>query len=479
MSWQTVLIVRWHIGLSMLPSHRIMRQGKQVYDDDDKYNKYDKPWTSHHTWRQVRSILHLQGNSIQKPSANAICKPDFPLISQKTLTLKLQKPLIRYTLFAFIFVTIILLYAFESNHTEMIERWKQNGGVYNAGDDPGVVRDDKNNEVISNIPNKNSKGKDGQKVGEIPANDKNTAYASDEERDYEKVKEMMDKSEQKPVSGHGVANTLLFTQSPPPAALFNADPKWAERQEKVRLAFKHAWKGYATDAFGMDEYQPLSHRGHDWSPGGIGLMIIDSLDTIMLMNLEEEYTQARDWIENRLSFDKNQDVNLFETTIRILGGLLSAYHLSDNDQLYLDKAIDLGDRLLGAFDSDSGIPHAGVVLSTGMAHKVHYIQSSTAEVTTIQMEMKYLSHLTGNKKYWDKAEQVMERIRQLIDENQTLDGLVPILIEYVTLYASCFLENLMKLNDDMLHVSSAQTLEALQEPKYGWDPEVTVIMVRF
>jgi mannosyl-oligosaccharide alpha-1,2-mannosidase len=56
------------------------------------------------------------------------------------------------------------------------------------------------------------------------------------------------------------------------------------------------------------------------------------------------------------------------------------------------------------------------------------------------MEMKYLSHLTGNKKYWDKAEQVMERIRHLIDENQTLDGLVPILIEYVTLYASCFLE---------------------------------------
>lgn len=82
-SWQTIFIVRRHIGLSMLPSHRIMRHGKQVYDDDDKYNKYDKPWTSHQTWRQVRSILHLQGSSIQKPPANAICTPDFSLISQR------------------------------------------------------------------------------------------------------------------------------------------------------------------------------------------------------------------------------------------------------------------------------------------------------------------------------------------------------------------------------------------------------------
>ncbi|KAI9286202.1 glycoside hydrolase [Umbelopsis sp. AD052] len=236
---------------------------------------------------------------------------------------------------------------------------------------------------------------------------------------------MDSKNDQNPVS----TEKLLFKQSPPPVALYDADPKWATRQEQVRQAFKHAWKGYATDAFGMDEYQPLSHKGHDWSPGGIGLMIIDSLDTIMLMNLEEEYTQARDWIENRLSFDKNQDVNLFETTIRVLGGLLSAYHLSDNDQLYLDKATDLGNRLLGAFDSDSGIPYAGVVLSTGMAHKVQYIQSSTAEVTTIQMEFKYLSHLTGDKKYWDKVETVMERIRQMIDDNRTLDGLVPIMID--------------------------------------------------
>ncbi|MEQ2190787.1 hypothetical protein XENOCAPTIV_010313 [Xenoophorus captivus] len=51
-----------------------------------------------------------------------------------------------------------------------------------------------------------------------------------------------------------------------------------------------------------------------------------------------EFTEARSWVEKELSFDKNVDVNLFETTIRILGGLLSCYHLT-GDQLFLDKAV--------------------------------------------------------------------------------------------------------------------------------------------
>ena len=57
----------------------------------------------------------------------------------------------------------------------------------------------------------------------------------------------------------------------------------------------------------------------------------------------------------------NRDVNLFETTIRVLGGLLSAFHLSE-DNIFLDKARDLGERLMGAFASPSGIPFSDVNL---------------------------------------------------------------------------------------------------------------------
>ncbi|KAI7866173.1 glycoside hydrolase [Spinellus fusiger] len=202
------------------------------------------------------------------------------------------------------------------------------------------------------------------------------------------------------------------------------------RQKRIIESFQHAWKGYTTDAFGADEYQPLTHTGHNWAEGGLGLMIVDALDTMLLMNLTEEYAQARHWIDTRLDFDKNQDVNLFETTIRILGGLLSAYHLSNNDTLYLEKATDLGNRLMGAFGSESGIPYASVILSTGLAYKFH-IPSSTAEVTTIQLEFKYLSYLTGDPKYRLAAEGVMQHMEKLIEKGDTIDGLVPILIHPV------------------------------------------------
>ena len=67
--------------------------------------------------------------------------------------------------------------------------------------------------------------------------------------------------------------------------------------------------------------------------------------------MDEEYQRTRKYIENNLSFDVDGDLNAFETTIRVLGGLLSAYHLAGNDTLYLNKAIDLGNRLLPIFDS--------------------------------------------------------------------------------------------------------------------------------
>ena len=85
---------------------------------------------------------------------------------------------------------------------------------------------------------------------------------------------------------------------------------------------------------------------------------------------------------------QDTDVNLFETTIRVLGGLLSAYHLSDGDPLYRDKAEQLAERLLPAFDSASGIPFSDVNLGTGAAHPPKWTtQSSLAEVGTIDLSV--------------------------------------------------------------------------------------------
>lgn len=167
------------------------------------------------------------------------------------------------------------------------------------------------------------------------------------------------------------------------------------------------------------------------SPQGLRWIIIDSLDTMMIMNLTSQLSHARRWLSRKLTYDKDQDVNTFETTIRMLEGLLSAHYLatqlldvsSQQDFIYLNKSIDLADRLLGAYESRSGIPYASINLryACGIISHADSGASSTAEASTVQMEMKYLAHLTGKEIYWRKAEEVM----RVLDDNGMEDGLLP------------------------------------------------------
>lgn len=79
----------------------------------------------------------------------------------------------------------------------------------------------------------------------------------------------------------------------------------------------------------------------------------------------DEFWEARDWIKQSLNFNNvKKAVSVFETTIRNLGSMLSAYDLS-GDKLFLEKADDLGQRLLKAFNSPSGIPYGEVELFDG------------------------------------------------------------------------------------------------------------------
>jgi mannosyl-oligosaccharide alpha-1,2-mannosidase len=158
----------------------------------------------------------------------------------------------------------------------------------------------------------------------------------------------------------------------------------------------------------------------------MGWVIVDALDTLMLMNLTDEVARARGWILKSLTWDQDKEVSLFETTIRMLGGLLSAHYLSGNDDVYLEKAVDLADRLLAGFESPSGIPYASINLKqrTGLQSWDDGGASTTAEVSTLQLEFKYLAKLTGETLYWEKAEKVMEAL----ENNKATDGLVPIFV---------------------------------------------------
>ncbi|KAK7924591.1 Mannosyl-oligosaccharide 1-2-alpha-mannosidase [Apiospora marii] len=221
-----------------------------------------------------------------------------------------------------------------------------------------------------------------------------------------------------------------------------ANVDWIERREHVVDAFKVSWDSYHRYAWGHDEFHPITKKGRQMVPHGMGWIIVDALDTMILMNLTSRVGQAREWISKDLSYNQDHDVNTFETTIRMLGGLLSAHYLSNEfpqlapqkdddpgapgEDLYLEKAKDLADRLIAAFDSPSGVPYASVNLAKyeGLVSHADGGASSTAETTTLQLEFKYLAKLTGEKYFWDKAEKVMK----VVDENGAEGGLVPIYI---------------------------------------------------
>lgn len=185
-----------------------------------------------------------------------------------------------------------------------------------------------------------------------------------------------------------------------------------DRQRAVRDAFRHAWAGYKKYAWGHDQLKPVSHSYSDWFD--TGLTIVDSLDTAVIMGLEEEVKEGLAWIRDELSFEKDRYVNLFETTIRVLGGLLSLFHLT-GDQMLVTRAADLGDRLLGAFvHSPTVVPLSDVNLKTKHAKSPQWSnEASLSEVSTLQLEFRDLSRLTGNSTYEEMAFKVSEHIHEI------------------------------------------------------------------
>ncbi|XP_042387307.1 alpha-mannosidase I MNS4-like isoform X1 [Zingiber officinale] len=177
-----------------------------------------------------------------------------------------------------------------------------------------------------------------------------------------------------------------------------------ELRDEVREMFYHAFNGYIQHAFPLDELRPLSCKGED-SLGGYALTLIDSLDTLALLGDSERFGEAVEWVSKNVNFAINKTVSVFETTIRILGGLLSAHLIASDystgmkiqsyDDQLLHLSADLAQRLLPAFDTPTGIPFGSVNLLHGVDENESKI-TSTAGGGTLTLEFGVLSRLTGN-----------------------------------------------------------------------------------
>lgn len=188
-----------------------------------------------------------------------------------------------------------------------------------------------------------------------------------------------------------------------PLSLAAQQPNKKRLAAEVKAEFLHAWSGYKKYAWGHDDLKPLSKTYRDWYAQPLLMTPVDSLDTMIIMGLDEEAAETRAYIAENLSFDKDIDVQNFEITIRILGGLVTGYQLT-NDKRLLDLAEDLGRRLLPVFDSPTGMPYRYVNLKTG---KVRDPVSNPAETGTLLLEFGTLSKLTGNPVFYDKAKRAL------------------------------------------------------------------------
>jgi hypothetical protein len=192
------------------------------------------------------------------------------------------------------------------------------------------------------------------------------------------------------------------------------------RLDKIKEVFLISWNQYKKFAWGKDEIKPISQEGFD-PFAGWSATLVDSLDTLIIMGLKDEFNEALDVVRDiDFSTTFRKDIPLFETVIRYLGGLLSAYDLADpKPPILLEKAIQLGDNLLGAFDTPNRMPKISF-LWTEQDQKIKYRASSSspfAEIGSMSVEFTRLAQLSGNNSYYDAIDRVTSAIYAMAPKN--------------------------------------------------------------
>ncbi|CAK5074444.1 unnamed protein product [Meloidogyne enterolobii] len=204
-------------------------------------------------------------------------------------------------------------------------------------------------------------------------------------------------------------------------------------RDKAHEMFMHGYRSYMENAFPHDELMPLSCKGRqrgvtpsrgdvDDALGNFSLTLVDTLDTLVVLGEFDEFERAVKLAIEQISFDSDLTVSVFETNIRMVGGLISAHLMSllvkqredkqrmewYSDQL-LKMATDLADRLLPAFNSTSGVPYSRVNLKKGLLPSLkRQHDTCTACGGTMILEWAALSRLSGRPVYEEKARKAMD-----------------------------------------------------------------------
>lgn len=207
--------------------------------------------------------------------------------------------------------------------------------------------------------------------------------------------------------------------------------KREERLALVKAETKRAWAGYRKYAWMHDELTPVSKKFRDPFCGWAATLV-DSLDTLWIMGLKEEFDEAAKAVSDiDFTYTPNRrDIPVFETTIRYLGGLLAAYDLSGGHQgnypVLLEKAVELAEILMGAFDTPNRMPILYYYWMPEFASQPRRAGSaSIAELASLSMEFTRLAQLTGEDKYYDAVARITNALQDLQDRGTSIPGLFP------------------------------------------------------
>lgn len=205
-----------------------------------------------------------------------------------------------------------------------------------------------------------------------------------------------------------------------------------DKLSKIKKVFLQNWKNYRKYAIDHDEILPITNEPRDpfvgWS-----ITLIDTLDTLYLMRLDNEFLFAISKVA-KINFKQSprEYIPIFETVIRALGGLISAYDLS-GEKVLLDKAIECGDMLVGIFDTPNNMPLLYYRWSDEDTKKPKFAsrKGSVAEFGTLLLEYTRLAQITGNDTYFHYVHKITNEVETFIANERKnkpkfeLNGLLP------------------------------------------------------
>ena len=205
----------------------------------------------------------------------------------------------------------------------------------------------------------------------------------------------------------------------------------SDKLDTIKKAFTYSWAGYREKAWMQDELSPKSGK-HRNTLCGWGATLVDSLDTLWIMELKDEFEEAVNALKNiDFTISNRNDIPIFETVIRYLGGLIGAYDISGATyRVLLDKAVELADILMGAFDTPNRMPITYYYWKPAFASQPHRAKSKVvlAELGSLSLEFTRLAQITKEPMYYDAVARITNELE--IWQNSTkLPGLWPLKVD--------------------------------------------------